>query len=803
MQRRNCRLYYEPVSLAAIAAVPQPEWQVLNEDCLEVLKRLPDDCLHSMVTDPPAGIGFMGKEWDSNKGGRVSWIAWLEGIMREALRVLKPGAHALVWALPRTSHWTATALEQAGFEIRDKVTHHFGCLPEQDEILTDRGWIKGVDVSVGDLVATWDPATSVVKLSPVLAKTLKPYSGPLVRIQNDDTEQLLTPEHRVFEQRAEVLWKHTEWPEGFKEVAAKDIVRKGRTRLPLSGTHDGPGIGGERWASLLGWFWTEGTPDVKGTGVRLSQTGARPQHVEEIRALLAELAPGFSEYVRERAYPQQICGNVVHATGTFVEYQWYWSGPVAERVRAALPDGRPTWDLLWKMTQAEKLAFLASAMAGDGAQDPRMFAFYQKERDEREWFQTLLHLCGMSGRVNDKKSVVHGRRSATTEMTSAQWERYCSGSNDYDGPVWCVAVETGAFLARHNGRIFATGNTGFPKSLNVSKAIDDAAGAERQATGPKVYADGTAGHWSAAPTYAQDSHTVGLDGAGKVNTAPATAAAKQWDGWGTALKPATEDWILCRKPLAGTVAANVQAHGTGALNIDECRIEGTGNRTFEERTKDNRRDEYRTGSATGSIPTGQGRWPANLLLSHSGDCFDGGCGEGCPVAALDAQSGTTSSAAMKAGTVRTIGNVIAYGTASGAATTKDIVASRGGASRFFYCPKPSTAEREEGLAHLPKKRGAEITDRAEDSAGIQNPRAGAGRTSQGRANHHPTVKSIALMKYLVALVTPPGGIVLDLFCGSGTTGIAAVLGGWSFLGVEKDPEYAAIARGRIAHWLGK
>ena len=99
---------------------------LINGDCLEILQKIPDNSFDSMVTDPPAGISFMGKEWDNDKGGRKEWIAWLESIMVEAFRTLKPGAHILVWAIPRTSHWTATAIENADFEIRDVVTHIFG-----------------------------------------------------------------------------------------------------------------------------------------------------------------------------------------------------------------------------------------------------------------------------------------------------------------------------------------------------------------------------------------------------------------------------------------------------------------------------------------------------------------------------------------------------------------------------------------------------------------------------------------------------------------------------------------------------
>ena len=97
--------------------------RVYNSDCLEFLKSLPDNSIDSIVTDPPAGIAFMNKDWDKDKGGKKEWMSWMQSVMEECLRVLKPGGHALVWAIPKTSHWTANAVEDAGFEIRNKVYH--------------------------------------------------------------------------------------------------------------------------------------------------------------------------------------------------------------------------------------------------------------------------------------------------------------------------------------------------------------------------------------------------------------------------------------------------------------------------------------------------------------------------------------------------------------------------------------------------------------------------------------------------------------------------------------------------------
>jgi site-specific DNA-methyltransferase (adenine-specific) len=314
--------------------------------------------------------------------------------------------------------------------------------------------------------------------------------------------------------------------------------------------------------------------------------------------------------------------------------------------------------------------------------------------------------------------------------------------------------------------------TGFPKSKNVAMSIDKG--------------EGIIGHRSAAAVTASvqdNSNGRAPDRSVGAYVPDGDTPGAAWAGWGTALKPAQEPIVLARKPLAGTVAANVLAHGTGGINVDGCRI-GSDVVTQHGRTKDNFGGKgFASPEAAGR--SWVGRWPANVLLDEAA------------AALLDEQT-----ASLKGGTAvrgnNTQGGAASYDKAHAPGTPDLGYGDSGGASRFFYCAKASKTEREAGLEHLRKASAGELTGgRAEGSAGLDNPRAGAGRTSKGRANTHPTVKPVELMRYLVRLVTPPGGIVLDPYNGSGTTGIAAKLEGFRYVGLELSDEYVEIARARI------
>lgn len=396
--------------------------EIITGDALEELRKMPDNSVDSVVTDPPAGISFMGKSWDSDRGGSTQWIEWLTEVMRETLRVLKPGGHAFVWAIPRTSHWTGTAIERAGFQIRDVVTHLFG--------------------------------------------------------------------------------------------------------------------------------------------------------------------------------------------------------------------------------------------------------------------------------------------------------------------------------------------QGFPKSLDISKAIDKAAGAERDVIGRGKAGKSSIGQETRV---IQGARPTVRDGSDFNVTAPSTPDAKLWDGWGTALKPAAEFWILARKPLSEkTVAGNVLKWGTGGLNIDGCRI-GVDTRfnppTHKAATAATAAmGDFSNCKGEGTLATG--RFPANVILDpQAGELLDGQTGD----------LGKSAGGEPLSGEVNRHGK---YGSRIRARTGVGVgLGDSGGASRFYYCAKASVSERNAGV--------------------------------DGR-NTHPTVKPIKLLTYLIKLITPPGGIVLDTFMGSGSVGCAALTGGFDFIGIDSDPVSVEIARQRLA-----
>ena len=403
-------------------------------------------------------------------------------------------------------------------------------------------------------------------------------------------------------------------------------------------------------------------------------------------------------------------------------------------------------------------------------------------------------------------------------------------------------------------------STGFPKSLDTSLAIDDHFGVG-ELRGRMETTGGMAKGTGASLKFA------GSDGTQPCRT-PITNEAKGWVGWGTALKPAHEPIVVARKPLIGTVAENVLKYGTGAINVDATRVSLGG----EENPSTSRRkgnisslndgNNLFRGDGGRSVekyreerPSEQlGRWPSNLVLTHSPKCrrtgtaevpmavrssisvepcggiYGGGNGLGvsgrktgedmvetietyactpdCPVAELDRQSGESvqyERVLHDRTAPRGDGD---FGMRGGDRHIP--YTDSGGASRFFptfswhteevsfiYEPKASRSEREAGLDGTPAR---DVHFMATSGGAGDAPSTGNERFTVEVANHHPTVKPIALLRWLVRLVTPPGGLVLDPFAGSGSTGCAAVVEGMKFVGIEKEKEYVDIAEHRIQYW---
>ena len=342
------------------------------------------------------------------------------------------------------------------------------------------------------------------------------------------------------------------------------------------------------------------------------------------------------------------------------------------------------------------------------------------------------------------------------------------------------AIEDAGFQIRD--QIMWVYGSGFPKSLNISKSIEGllTTGSANKTAFKNLSGEQVdRGNWGIAKqqfTHGQRDtnydETAGGQRLGKLE--PTTDEAKQWEGWGTALKPAHEPIVMARKPLEGTVAQTVLEHGTGGINIDGCRIgSGTGE-TKTVQYPDIRGNNYNNAEGTVEYQViSQGRFPANFIHDGSDEVvelFPRAKGGAYP--AKRGQAVNTSFA----GGQETEGGFRAMG-------------DDGSAARFFYCAKASKTDRNEGLDGFEEKRPDE---RSVTGMGTFEEKGVA-----KQANHHPTVKPTDLMRYLCRLVTPPNGTVLDPFTGSGSTGKAAKLEGFSFIGIEQSAEYVQIATARI------
>ena len=335
-----------------------------------------------------------------------------------------------------------------------------------------------------------------------------------------------------------------------------------------------------------------------------------------------------------------------------------------------------------------------------------------------------------------------------------------SGSRTYHRMA--VAIEDAGFEIRD--QIMWVYGSGFPKSMAIDKQLDKQLGVEREIVGRNP---------NSRENSTKDNTLFESGTVGKTDyiTKPSSEEAKKWEGWGTALKPAHEPIVLARKPLEGTVVNNILTYGVGGINIDDSRVPGESipiNKLemwsgFGEKVKPEYEQEMNN----------KGRFPANLI--HDGseevtELFPRAKGGAYPAKRGKAVATTFASGQETEGGFRAMGD-------------------DGSAARFFYCAKANKRDRNDGLDGFEVKRPDTRTKTGMgtfDEKGVAE-----------QSNHHPTVKPIALMQYLVRLVTPPTGIVLDPFMGSGSTGKACMYEGFSFIGIDQSEEYVKISQARI------
>ena len=654
------------------------KFAVVCGDATEVIKSLPNKSISVCYCDPPYGLssqntadvlacltawlagkvythhrpGFMGKDWDAFVPGPEAW--------REVYRVLKPGAYCVAYSSTRTVDLLGIAMRIAGGDVREGWAWLQGCLSDDTELLTGDGWVQYPKIMAGAPALCYDPTDGTYQWQPVQEIFVYPYSDTAYRVHSDRTDQLVTRNHRCLVERSGAfVFELAETAAQERQVCVPVLedVQALLAALPLP--HEGR---------------PHEDADVR---ERVRGCNHPSQQHEEVEAREREASDDAAVC---RVWPCDEPSNVPCEAGNTGVLLTGLLCPVAcgrpcdqgptsdhrkagqDRVDGGRPSPLPTENVRpqqprvegrgddlqdpWELRRSEvcavspgvpthgpqgRLRHGAPSDRGNGAGAVSVTDRNGASRQSRPHGQP----AGELGPVRVEPGAQAVRASRFTRANLVRVEPV-----PYTGIVWCVRVPTGAFVARRNGKVFVTGNSGFPKSLDVSKAIDKMSGAERNVIGVKP------GHEDFV--HRADPHSAGgrSDGwdrpwredaekvrASHMATAPATDAAKQWSGYGTTTKPAYEPLVVTRKPLDGTVASNVLTHGCGALNIDAARISHTtvagGNLAQNSHLRETIRrgakispSGYAIGGETDAEASTNpsGRFPANLALVHDEGC---------------------------------------------------------------------------------------------------------------------------------------------------------------------------------------
>lgn len=741
------------------------DYKLYSGNMLDMLDVIEPNSIDSIITDPPYELGFMAKSWDK------SGIAFQKETWEKCFKVLKSGGYLLAFGGSRTFHRIACAIEDAGFEIRDTIMYLYGCLSNDTQILTSNGWKNSETIQINDEIYSLDLEKNILIKNKVKNIFKYDYDGEMVNLKNANTNQLLTPNHHCivkdtiktkFKGQTTHYTKHDYW-------CYKDAwqLRSQPLELPLASNYNGTLEIGNLFAELLGWVISEGTYHKDTNAIVITQSSVNKSNVSRIRYILGKLRIKYNEYSRVRKYKDR----------TYIEYDFYIgkeSEEVVNKIKELAPNKKLTYNLL-ELSLSNKEFLLKGLCGGDGAKSTSskfgFSAFYQKDVQQLEIFQTLLHMTNKQGWLNLSKYSCSIHSNPNTEL---QGKHNKNRFVKYDGKyVWCIETEIGNFIAKREGKIFITGNSGFPKSMNIGLAIDKKNGVDN--TTGIIRNDGANNgkHFNLAEEKTME------------RVFEERVATNEWAGWGTALKPAYEPIIVARKPVECNVVNNVLKYRVGGINIDECRVgdehftitngeyDGTEQRSLMNDVKRTPKDYY-------------GRFPANVILTYDETDKDEVCG-GMPYT----QSGMA---------IRHNSGGNTFGGNNKKPPMEDLgYNDEGSASRYFYCAKASKKDRDDGLMLFEEKTAGQRTNRKDGSAGIN---AYAGATGSAK-NFHPTVKPCELMQYLVRLVSPKGATILDCFMGSGSTGKAVMFenrerkANYKFIGIELTEEYLPICKARI------
>lgn len=748
------------------------QFNLFNGDCLDVLKTLPDNSVDSIVTDPPYGLsnqsqddivkcltawladeaythgssGFMGKNWDSFVPSPTVW--------KECLRVLKHGGYIACFAGSRTQDLMGISLRLAGFELRDTIMWVYGCLSEDTEILTSKGWKRYHKTIEEDSVLCYNKNSDSFEFHQPTKSFNYENKHTAYSIKSDFTDQIVSRNHRVLVERGGSL----------EFISAEALERK--ENIPfLESLHCLP-------KSVHDIY--EGTSNKKKNLFKKVSRGNdikkenREKNTEQKRmyCLQDNVLPNLS--IRQQTESclfssMQRCikgggmessctqGSCVleggEQTGIEKTNDWFDKSKLEGWGNLPQPQGaichteNKVCEVSNRIHSNGKGRRLCNGTSPIGCNEDTetiskngSSSSYQPRRNRQQpaELDAIQNECGTQ--------TIRTRKAYSSTLATIT-------PIEYKGNVWCVTVPTGAFVARRNGKIFITGNSGFPKGLDIAKGIDGVLG--NQST--SIITSGNDGKKAKFQNGGQGK------GYQKHLEYKPSEKAKQWEGWNTQLKPAYEPIILARKPLDGTVVNNVLKYGIGGLNIGACRVY-TNENIDRSQSKPRKTSLNTYGKANPAInpPSSLGRYPANLI--HDGSESVEALFPETPARQASQASQASQRRKLK---YETMGKLALERSAWNA-----VEDYQGSASRYFYCAKASKADRDEGLK-----------DR----------------------NTHSTVKPTALMQYVTKLITPLNGTVLDPFMGSGSTGKACMLEVFNFTGIELNPEYLTIAEARIKH----